>query len=175
LHTASFPAEAERPVQYGPRVKALSVYLTQYQLLPYERTAEFFKDCTNHSISEGTLVTFNRSLSDLLAGFEETVHEKLLASPVVHFDETGIRVSGKRDWFHVASTEHYTAYWIHSKRGKKAMDDISLLPRFEGTAVHDGWAAYFRYDSCNHTLCNAHHLRELTATGKIIGKAGLKT
>src|SRR5262249_39519238 len=35
-----FPAEVAQPVQYGTRVKALGVYLTEYQLGPYERTGE---------------------------------------------------------------------------------------------------------------------------------------
>ncbi len=37
--TAPFPVEASaNSVAYGPRIKALMVYLMEYQLLPYERT-----------------------------------------------------------------------------------------------------------------------------------------
>ncbi len=42
------------------------------------------------------------------------------------------------------------------------MTDISILPGFHGISVHDGLGAYRQYD-CAHALCNAHHLRELTA------------
>gem|GEM_PF-6586329 len=35
-----FPAGIEAPVPYGPSVSALAVYMTQYQLLPYQRITE---------------------------------------------------------------------------------------------------------------------------------------
>jgi len=38
-----------------------------------------------------------------------------------------------------------------------------ILPTFTGTAVHDGWSAYWTYTHCTHALCNAHHERELIA------------
>jgi transposase len=41
---ASFPAEASATVVYGARIKALSVYLMVYQLLPYERASELLLD-----------------------------------------------------------------------------------------------------------------------------------
>src|SRR5205085_4533420 len=50
----------------------------------------------------------------------------------------------------------------HKKRGKIGMDAAGVLPHFRGRAVHDGYKSYQQYD-CSHALCNAHHLRELTA------------
>jgi transposase len=167
---ASFPAEAIYPVQYGPRIKIVAVYLTHYQFLPYERTAELFKDAFGHPISKGTLVTFNRDMGESLADFEEIVYHQLLQSPVIHFDETGIQVNGKRHWLHVASTKQYTAYLIHPNRGKEAMKEMNILPQFQGTAVHDAWSPYFSYNSCAHALCHAHHLRELTAMWEEYGQ-----
>ena len=66
------------------------------------------------------------------------------------------------NWLHVSSTARLTYYKRHQKRVKATLDAIGILPRFEGRAIHDGWSAYQHY-GCAHSLCNAHHLRELTA------------
>jgi len=52
-------------------------------------------------------------------------------------------------------------YFVHPKRGQLAMDEMGILPQFGGTGVHDGLRSYAQY-ACFHSLCNAHHLRELT-------------
>jgi transposase len=51
---------------------------------------------------------------------------------------------------------------LFMKRGREAIDEIDILPKFRGRAIHDGLASYWLYDECEHGLCNAHHLRELT-------------
>ena len=159
---AACPEGAEQPTQYGPELKSLAVYLRHYQLLPYHRIKEFFEDLFNHSISTGTLVNFNRVCYNTLKPVEEEIKSQITNSAVVHFDETGIRVEANNTWLHVASTSSLTYYFAHPNRGQKATEDIDILPHFEGTAVHDNWPTYFKY-ICDHALCNAHHLRELTS------------
>jgi transposase len=158
---AAFPAEAKTSVQYGSRIKSLVVYLNQYQLVPYERTVQLVEDLFSRTISQGTLYTWNKACFQQLASAEERIRQAILASEVVHFDETGLRAEGKLHWLHAAGTEQLTFYGLHARRGTEAMRDLGILEHYTGTAVHDHWKSYFTF-SCDHSLCNAHHLRELT-------------
>ena len=156
-----FPPGVEQPVQYGERLKALSVYLKDYQLLPYERQRELFEDVYGHRLSVASLLKAEQACTAGLTEPLAAIHQQLLEAPVVGFDETGLRVEGQLQWLHTARTEALTYYQIHAKRGAEAMDEIGILPSYTGVAVHDGLSSYFGYQDCTHALCNAHHLREL--------------
>ena len=158
---ASFPEGVTHKTQYGKRIKSLVVYLSQYQLLPYERTVEFFKDIVGYSISQGSIYNFIKSAYKSLEQFEERLKEKLIASDIVHFDETGVMCGKKLNWIHTACNAKYTFYAMDKKRGSEATDKINILPNFKGTAMHDFWKPYSKYN-CNHIFCNAHIVRELT-------------
>lgn len=163
--TAPFPNEASsstRGASYGPRIKALSAYLMSYQLLPYERASGLLSDLFGEPApGAGTLHSALLSCFEGLESTEEEIKEALRRGEVGNFDETGLRVSGKGMWVHVASSAKLTHYALHRKRGSEATKEIGILPSFEGVAVHDGWSSYWRYEQCEHALCNAHHLREL--------------
>lgn len=160
-HTQSeFPQEVRLPAQYGPGIKTLGVYFTQYQMLPFERTGEIFEDLCDHAVCVGSLFNFNQECSANLEETEEYIKQSLFESPVLNSDETGMKINGKTHWLHVVSNGEFTYYLIHEKRGQEAIDDMGILPNFQGTVVHDHWGPYFKYD-CSHALCNAHHLRQL--------------
>lgn len=161
VHKTGFPSEVTQPTQYGENMQALMNYLTQYQLIPLERAAEAVQDITGQAVSEGTLVNVATALYERLETPVEEIKQKVTDSDVAHFDETGMRSEGKTKWLHVASTEKVTYYAVHEKRGEKAARDIGILPDFKGTAVHDHWKPYYRFNDCTHAECNAHHLRSL--------------
>lgn len=160
--TSLFPADVTHPVQYGSRLKAQAVYLNNYQMLPWSRVCELMEDFYSHRPSQALIGSANALLATRIKPTLEVIQAQLIQSAVVNCDESGLRVEGKLNWLHVMSTPKLTAYAVHPKRGQAAMGDIGLLPAFGGRAVHDAWSSYFTFDQCDHALCNAHHLRELT-------------
>lgn len=156
-----FPDEVEQTVQYGNGVKTWATYFTNQHFIPIERTTQIFEDLVGHRISEATVLSACSELSKQVGPAINAVSAQLKQSTVVNFDESGLRVKGKLHWLHVASTDRLTHYDIHPKRGVEAIDDAGILNGFSGTAVHDHWKPYFKYEDCCHALCNAHHLREL--------------
>lgn len=161
-YTAKFPEFVKSPVQYGTGVIAHVVYLSQHQLLPYDRLREYGADQLGLPFSMGTINNFNEKMYGKLDWFPDFVKQQLVQGKLMHSDETGLNIDKKLHWEHVVSNEHWTYLMIHKKRGKKAMDSMDILPRYRGTVHHDHWKAYYRYEQCDHALCNAHHLRELT-------------
>ena len=159
--TAPFPAQVTKAVQYGNGVKVHAVYLSQFQLIPYLRVQDYFADQIGLPISTGSIFNFNQQAFALLAQFEQKLIVKLLASPLLHTDETGINIEGKRQWLHCISNDRLTLYYAHAKRGTEAMEAKEVLPQFTGILCHDHWKPYFSYKQCMHALCNAHHSREL--------------
>jgi len=158
---SDFPELVTHKTQYGNYLRSLAVYFRNYELIPLERTAEIFEDIFSVPLCEGTIVNTTKRCAKNLNNFKDWVVEKLKTSSVVHFDETGVNINAKLHWLHNASTPFLTSYCVHEKRGSIACDEIGILPCFEGTAIHDHWQSYFKYE-CNHGLCNAHHIRELT-------------
>ncbi len=164
---ARAPVGVSAPQQYGPRLRALATYLVQqHQFVPYARVREVFADVFGAALSVGTLVNLVRLGADRLQGVEDEIKAALSRAPVLHHDETGLRVAGadgaRLEWTHVTCTKDLTHYSRHASRGAEALEAIGILPGYTGTSVHDGWTSSRHFQTCRHALCNAHHLRELT-------------
>jgi len=140
----------------------MAIYINNYQYVPLERIGDFFEDVTGHRPSETFILQANATCAENIKPTNDAIRELLIHAHVVNFDETGLRVEGKLNWLHVASTHDLTYYTVHPKRGKEAMDAMGILSEFGGVAVHDHWRPYFNYTDVIHGLCNAHHLRDLT-------------
>ena len=160
---AEAPPGVQAPVSYGPRLKAVTVYLQFAQFCSRLRTAQAVKDLFGVPISAATVSGFGTKAAAGLGGFVTTVTDLLRAAPVAGFDETSMRVAGGNWWVHTACTPQLTLLTVHRRRGTEGADAAGVLPEFAGVAVHDAWAPYDTYDQATHALCGAHVLRELQA------------
>ncbi|HQJ70620.1 MAG TPA: IS66 family transposase [Spirochaetota bacterium] len=167
---ASFPAGVTRPAQYGSRIRGLLTYLSQYQLIPYDRIAEFCGDILGIRISTGTIYNANRQAYEASGPVEESIKGLLAKEPLLHADKTGVFCGGFLRWLHVLSTERLTCYCVHEKRGKGAIDDMGIIPGYRDRLMHDFWSSYLAYD-CNHMFCNAHLMRELNGIDENYGQS----
>jgi transposase len=156
-----FPANVSQPTQYGLRLKALACYLYSQQFIPLARIRELLTALYGDAPSEPVVLAAARQLASRTQASLEQIRQQLVAAPVVHFDESGMRVAGQLRWLHVASTAKLTQYHVHDKRGHIGMRAGGILPHYKGVALHDYWRSYLKFSDCQHSFCNVHHLRDL--------------
>lgn len=146
-------------------MRALAVYLHEYQLVPMARVSELLADLCACEVSEGTLLTWIKCAAERLAPVVAQIADRLSTSPLQHAHETGVRIAGKLHWLHVNSTRFLTHLAWHARRGRKALEDIGIWPRFRGRAMRDRWASYDHYP-CAHSICGAHLVRDCLYVGE---------
>lgn len=161
VHTGEFPVGVNAGVQYGPRAQAAMVHLNQNHAVSVQRTAALMKDFFGLPVSQATVVKAALAGAEILQPTVQGIGQAAVSSAERHADETGMRVAKKLHWLHVLATDTLTWLGCHPKRGTEAFDALALLKQFKGVLVHDGWMPY-KALQCQHALCNAHHLRELT-------------
>ncbi len=170
IHQGEFPEKVKAPVQYGQGIRAISAYLHNQHFIPEQRLSELLSDVFSCQMSNKTIANINQELANESEPTVEKIREKVLSSEVKHADETGMRIKGKTHWLHSLSTEELTWYRVSQTR-----KDNEPLLSIEGTVVHDHWKPYYQLEGVKHSLCNAHHLRELKALSEIEGESWAKS
>ena len=157
-----FPPEVTATVQYGPRVRALTTMLSVDHKMPMDQINQLFNNIYGCDLNSSTVIGALNEASAKAEPFEAATKQDILKSDVANFDETGLRIVGKLYWLHTASTPDSTYLFVSKKRGMEALEsEASVIKDFTGTAVHDCWKSYFKFDKSRHVLCGAHLLREL--------------
>lgn len=149
------------PLQYGMGIKAYILNLLIAQMISLNRIQKSIKTLIGRVISEATMLKYVTQLYRALDDWEQSATEQLLMMPTINVDETSLRVDKKNHWIHVYSSGDITLKFLQTGRGKAAIEDIGIIPRYGGVIIHDCLAAYLSYDHCRHGLCGSHLLREL--------------
>lgn len=164
LNQGQFPPAVVAPVQYGPRLKATSLVLNTDYRVPLHKLSSLWQHWVGQRVNTATLLSAKTQAYQLLLPVEAAIREQVVACPVSHHDETGLRVAGKLQWGFVASTALFTYLFIHARPGKEALQsEQSIFGQCTGWTVHDCWASYFTVGKGQHALCGAHLVRELQA------------
>ncbi len=159
---ARFPSDMPGPLQYGNGLKAYIINLLVCQMVALKRTQSLIKAMIGVVMSESTMLKYILRLHQALEDWEESAITQLLTLPSIHVDETSQRVNQKNHWQHVYSSGDITLKFLHRKRGTEAINEINIIPRYDGNIIHDCWQSSLSYDHCSHGLCGSHILRELT-------------
>jgi len=113
------------------------------------------------TVSPATVRAWMDQASVLLLPNVARIAQALVDVPVAHADESGLRLASRLHWLHTVASDTFAWYGVHAKRGMPAIAAHGILPKRVAMLVHDCWKPYWQLD-CEHALCNAHLLRELT-------------
>ena len=155
------PGRRSDNVVYDSSVKALVVYLSVVQILPYGRIASLLREVFGLTPSEGSLVNRVNEARRNAQPVIDKIKEHIKSSAVVGFDESGLYCNKRPDWAWMAQTVYYTLLFRADGRGSKVLADRFGDSLERMTAVTDRHSAYFALRFLNHQVCLAHLLREL--------------
>ena len=92
---SAFPEGVAAPVQYGPRIAAIAVYLRNSQHLPEKRLAALMALLFAVRLSGATIARLRHACAQRFTGFADAVQALIAVAAVRNLDETGFRVAGK--------------------------------------------------------------------------------
>jgi transposase len=123
----------------GAGLATLIVALHLRFRLSRRRMREFLHDWLGLRLSVGTLDRTLREAAAAAAPLEEELIEAVVASDLLHVDETSWPQGAQLLWLWVLTGASVTLFVVAS-RGREVLD--RLLPGFGGWLMSDGWQAY---------------------------------
>jgi len=157
---SDFPVGVDSAVRYGNNIETLIGYLSVRQYLPFKRLQEMMNDIFAVQISEGGLHWLLNRLASKGADAYEMIRQRVLHSPVIGTDETGVKINGKKHWFWTWQNNRATFIAASTNRGTTTIIENMSGISGEAVLVHDCWKAHFQTPVNNHQLCTAHLERE---------------
>ena len=154
------PAPDELPSSYlGPQVLMHTLLFKYVHGLPFNKIRTAFQQMGNLTVSEGGLAQALQRMARWLQVETEELVQAIRASPALHMDETGWKITGKNHWLWAFVTERLAYYRIDASRGSTVPKEV-LGPAYSGIAVTDFFSAYNRL-KIRQQKCWVHLLREM--------------
>lgn len=149
------------PIQYGTSCKAFVTLLRHYGYVSNQRIAQMMYELTGLKMSKASIINFTKEFGVKAATSMQEILKSLLQSPIVHVDETTIKVSGKLTRASTTTTQNGTYLSLKGKHLETETPD-AFLELYSGILVHDHDKKYYKNTAVTHAECNAHILRYVT-------------
>lgn len=161
----ALPSEFYTDVTYDNSIKVLSIELSAYHVISYDRLSDFFNVITDGviQISKGNLVNILYEFSNKSNPTLKVLEEDILNSKYNHTDETVTKFNGKNMYVRNYSNENTVIYKVHKNKGHKPIKEDNILTRFCGGIMGDHDTTLHKYGTRNYE-CNIHlgrYLEEL--------------
>ena len=153
----NLPKEFYTDVTYGDSIKTMSIHLSCYNVISYERLSDYFAVITNgiYQISNGTLVNILKEFGKKSEKTIQVIEENFLNGKHGYTDETSTKFNKKKLYVRNYSNEKNVIYKIHKNKGHKPIQEDNILPRFLGGIMGDHDTTLYKYGSENYE-CNIH-------------------
>jgi len=139
----------------GPGLASLIVGLHLRFRMSYRRMGEFLHDWLGVSLSVGALKQTVHEAAAASVPLEQELIEAVVASDLLHADETSWPQGSQDLWLWVLISNTVTLFVV-AGRGRKVLD--RLLDGFNGWLMSDGWCAYRHFPK--RLRCWAHLRRK---------------
>lgn len=158
----NIPKIHNQNIKYGNYIKSISVDLMNNLYNSTDGVTRFIEDITNGGItlSKGTLINWNKELSEKLSPEIKNIESNLLNSYYLNHDESQIKINGNGYNVLCACNKKYTRLWASEHKSQESIDNIGFLPNFHGVIVKDGTELYNKY-GCFLSQCISHIQRYL--------------
>ncbi|WP_083461546.1 IS66 family transposase [Cellulosilyticum ruminicola] len=93
-------------MQYGQNLQALVIALNTIGMVSINRTHEILSNLFCIPISTGTIHKMVTECAQKILPVIDVIKEKMIASPIVHFDEIGTRVDNKHVGYIMLQTQN---------------------------------------------------------------------
>jgi len=156
-----------------PRAMAVVALLTGKYHLSKRQVEEILEDLLGTEVSLGTVSNTEARVSQALETPAEEAKTFVQQQPVVHADETGHKVGGKKAWVWVAATTLVSVFLVRCGDGARGAEVAKQLlgEKFRGWLVSDRWSAYTWIDVLRRQLCWAHLERDITKISERGGRS----
>ena len=159
LVSAGYAADEVPHGYLGPNVLIQTLILKYHHGLPFNKIRELFESLCHFKVSQGALAQALQRISQWLGVEADQILAAVRASPHIHMDETGWKISGSNHWLWAAVNGRLAYYRIAKSRGAKVAKEI--IPKdYSGILVTDFYAAYNGLPG-KKQKCLVHLMREM--------------
>lgn len=137
----NIPNRLKEENQYGNKVQAHALSLTNIGNVPINKTRRIISGLTSNEIvlSEGYITKLQKRASSMLEEFIKSLKEYILTLNVLHWDDTVIYINGKKACLRGYCNSDIILYTAHEQKNKKGLDEDNILNKLsnEVKVVHD--------------------------------------